>query len=102
MSQLAGTILLRSVVMEHQQRRLFSADLHNKIVVAHETVDLARPLFLLKKKKSVVGFVFIQKCTRSLASAGWDGTEQLLGSEAKRCLMSKEPSSSSGQTASLL
>lgn len=28
-SQLAGATLLRPVVMEHQQRRLFSAELHN-------------------------------------------------------------------------
>lgn len=47
--------------------------------VAHETVDLTRPLFFSKIYCSVWVLFWIQKSTHSLASVGWSGTEQLWG-----------------------
>lgn len=54
-SQLAGTTLLWSVVMEHQQRRLFSADLHNKTELH---MKLWTSLVLFSFLKSIVTFGF--------------------------------------------
>lgn len=47
--------------------------------VAHETVDLTRPLFFSKIYCYVWALFSIQKSTHSLASVGWSGTEQLWG-----------------------
>lgn len=78
-SQLAGTTLLWSVVMEHQQRRLFSADLHNKTELH---MKLWTSLVLSSKIYCYVWVSFlIQKSTHSLASVGWSGTELLWGTK---------------------
>lgn len=54
-SQLAGTTLLWSVVKEHQQRRLFSTDLHNKTELH---MKLWTSLVLASFLKSIVAFGF--------------------------------------------